>query len=108
MANETLTFEFREHRQRSFDGCIRWLRQPSHPQVDDIQRVEPEVAEIVMNSIDYFLTRKGGNPGLVCAATSAHLGDDHQAVWIRMKRPLDNLIGHMRTVVVARVDVIDV
>src|SRR5438105_5908772 len=46
------------------------------------------------------------NPGLVRTATSTHLGDDHQTIRIRMERPLDNLIGHMRTVEVAGVNVV--
>src|SRR5262252_4683366 len=34
------------------------------------------------------------------------LGDDHEILGIRMERLLDELIGHVRTVVVAGVDVV--
>ena len=59
-----------------------------------------------MNRIDQFLTRKSMKPGLVFPPASAHLGDDHQAVRIGMKRLLDDLIRHMRTVIVAGIDMI--
>src|SRR5262245_63811929 len=59
-----------------------------------------------MDRIDQFLARKSRNPRLVGSAASAHLGDDHQTVRIRVERLLDNLIGHMRTIVIACVDVV--
>src|ERR1700724_1383011 len=36
----------------------------------------------------------------------AHFGDDHEIIGIRMERLLDELIGHMGSVVVAGVDVV--
>src|SRR5207249_12159466 len=59
-----------------------------------------------MDRVDQFLARKSRNPRLVGSPASAHLGDDHQSVRIRVERLLDNLIGHMRTIVVARIDVV--
>ncbi len=54
------------------------------------------------------LETKRMNPGLVFTAASAHLGDDHQVIRIGMKCPLNDLIGHMRTVIVAGIDMIDI
>jgi len=59
-----------------------------------------------MNAIDEFLARKRRNPGLVFTPSSTDLGNDHEIFGIRMKRPLDKLIGDMRTVVVAGIDVV--
>jgi hypothetical protein len=59
-----------------------------------------------MDRIDQFLARKSRNPRLVGSPASAHLGDDHESGRIWVERLLDNLIGHMRTIVVARIDVV--
>src|SRR5437879_5805885 len=100
MTNQSLTFEFGKHSQRFFDGSLHWLHESSNPKIDDIKPVEPEIPEIVMNGVNQFLTRKSMNPGLVFTPASAHLGDNHQTSRIRMERLLDDLIGHMRTVIV--------
>ena len=106
MTNQSLTLEFGQHGQRFFDRSLRWPHHPSDAKIDDIQRVEPEISQIVVNAIDQFLARKSMKPGLVCSPARAHLGDDHQAIRIGMERLLDDLIGHMRTVKVAGIDVV--
>src|SRR5579863_4930228 len=60
-----------------------------------------------MGAVDQLLARKSGNPGLVCPATSPKLSDDHKIIRVGTQSLLDNLIGHMRTVVVAGVDMVD-
>src|ERR1700733_3276366 len=50
--------------------------------------------------------REGMDPGLVFTAASAYLGDDHEAIRVGMERLFDDLIGHMRAVKVAGVDVV--
>src|SRR5580658_7536281 len=59
-----------------------------------------------MNAIGQFLRRKSVNPGLILSPASTHLGDDDQAIRIRMESLLDNLIGHMGTVKVAGIDMV--
>src|SRR5580700_2082452 len=59
-----------------------------------------------MHGVDQFLTRKRVIPRFVFAAAAAYFGDDHEAVGIGMKRLLDDLIGYMRAVIVAGIDVI--
>ena len=59
-----------------------------------------------MNGIDQFLTRKSRDPRLVFTTASADFGDDHETIHIRMKRLFDDLIGHVRTVEIARIDVV--
>src|SRR5215471_11492567 len=59
-----------------------------------------------MSAIVQLLARKGGNPGLVCAATRPQFGDDDQVLGIGMKGLFYDLVGHMRAVIVAGVDVI--
>jgi hypothetical protein len=65
MPDQSLTLEFGKHGQRFFDGSLRWRHHFSNPKIDDIQRVESQISEIVMNAVDQFLTRKRRDPGLV-------------------------------------------
>ena len=46
-------------------------------------------------------------PGGVVAARGAHLRDDHEILGIGMQRLADDLVGDMRAVEVAGVDVVD-
>ncbi len=80
MANQSLALEFGQHGQRLFDRSFRWPHHSSDAKIDDVERVESEIAQIVMNGIDQFLTRKRMKPGFVLTAASAHLGDNHQAI----------------------------
>src|SRR5260370_30762852 len=59
-----------------------------------------------MDCIDQFPTRKRMRPGLVLTTASTHFGDDHKTVRIRMQCPLNHLIGHMWTIVVAGINVV--
>ncbi len=45
-------------------------------------------------------------PGFVWTSTSAYFGDDHEILRVRIECLLDQLIGHMGSVVVAGVDVV--
>src|ERR1700678_1178663 len=107
MTNQSLALELGKHGQRFCDGSLRWPHHSSHAKIDDVEGIDSEVAQIVMNGIDQFLTRKRMQPGLVLTPASAHLGADHQTIRIGMKRLLDNLVGHVRTVKVAGIDVVD-
>src|SRR5580704_8402231 len=60
-----------------------------------------------MNRVNYLLTGKSMNPGFVGTPTRPNLGDDHEIIRVRMQRLLNNLIGHVGTVEVACVDMID-
>src|SRR5262249_51041489 len=64
------------------------------------------ISKIVMNRINQFLPGKSMNPGLVWAAAGADFRNDHQMVGIGIKRLLDNLIRDMRTIEIARIDVV--
>src|SRR5689334_17121965 len=60
-----------------------------------------------MYGINQLLTRKRMNPGLVLTTTRAYLGDDYEVIRIGVKRLLNDLVGHMRTIKVAGIDMID-
>jgi len=78
----------------------------SHAQVHDIELVETEISQIVVDPSDEFLARQSVNPGLARSPAGAQLGNNYQTVRIGMERPLDYLVGHVRTVEVAGIDVI--
>ena len=60
-----------------------------------------------MHRLGEFLGRKGGNPRSILAAPGADFGDDDEIVLIRMERFPNQLIGDVRAVEVAGVDVVD-
>jgi hypothetical protein len=64
------------------------------------------VAQIVVYGVDDLLARTCLRPRTVTAATRADFGDDDQIVRIRMERLFDDLIGYMRTVEIAGIDVV--
>ena len=68
--------------------------------------VEAQISQVVMDSIHQLLAGKSVKPGFVWTSACAHFGDDHETIGVRMERLLDQLIGHMRTVVVAGIDVV--
>src|SRR5258706_1688220 len=60
-----------------------------------------------MDRIDQILTRKRMNPRFVLWPPGAYFSDNHHSIRIGMTRSLDDLIGHMRTIKIARIDVVD-
>ena len=74
--------------------------------IDDFDRVETEVAQVVMHAaLDIFRFERR-QPRAVVAANRADLRDDHEVVRIRMQRLANQLVGDMRPVKVAGIDVI--
>src|SRR5665213_1557279 len=71
MTDEPLLLEFGKHGQRFFDGPFRWPHHPSNSEVDDIELVEPEVSQIVVNTVDQLLARKSMNPRLIFGTSRA-------------------------------------
>jgi len=59
-----------------------------------------------MNSIDELLPGKSRNPGLVGSAASTNFGNDNEIVGVGVQRLSDQLVGNMRTIEIAGVDVI--
>src|SRR5438552_19180901 len=106
MPDQPLPFELGERSQWLLDRSLRWFRKSADPKIDHIQSVEAEVLQVVVSAVDELLSRESRNPGGVCTPSCAELGNDHQTLRIGMKRLLDDLIGDVRTVVVAGVDVV--
>src|SRR5476649_2532858 len=59
-----------------------------------------------MNPVDQFLARGRRDPRFVCTTTISDLCNNHELLWIRVERTLNELIGHMRTVEVTCIEVV--
>ena len=106
MLNETLLLEFSERGERLFKWLVFRSGESAEPEIHDLERIEAQVAQIGVYGVDDLLARACVKPGTVGAAASADFRDDHQVIGIRMQRLLNDLIGDMRTVEIAGIDVI--
>src|SRR6266567_1784793 len=107
MVNQALLLEFDEHLQRFYDGSGLGRGQTAQAEVDDIESFEAQIAQVVLDALDQICTRTVKNPGAVFATASAHLGDDVEVFRVRMQGFLDDLVGDVRAVEVAGVNVVD-
>jgi hypothetical protein len=89
---------------RSFSGGVD-IAGDSH--VDDVERVQPKVAKIVVDRALDIRRLERRYPRAVCTTQGAHLGDDHEVIWVRMEGFANDLVGDVRPVKVARIDMID-
>src|ERR1700747_1737654 len=106
MLNQALLLQFSERGEWFFEGLVFRSGESTEPEIHDVEGIEAQVAQIVMYGIDNLLARACVKPGTVGAAASADFCDDHQVIGIRMQRLLHDLIGDMRTVEIAGIDVI--
>ena len=106
MLNQTLLLEFSERGERLFERLVFRSGESAEPEIHNLERIEAQVAQIVVYGVDDLLARACVKPGTVGAAACADFGHDDQIIRIRMQRLLDDLIGHMRTVVIAGIDVV--
>ena len=108
VAHQTLPLKPGQNRKRRFDRPFgRPVDPPHDPEVDDLDRIEPETAEIVVDRALELGRRHRRDPRCVLAAPGADLGDDDEIGGIGMECLADQLIGDIGTVIVAGVDVID-
>src|SRR5580698_596425 len=75
-------------------------------QVDDIEHIQTEVAQIVGHRFGEFLGRESREPRTVCAAPGSDFGHDYQIIGVRMQGLANQPIGDVRAVKVAGVDVV--
>ena len=69
--------------QRSLGGAVHVEHRP---QVDHLEPLQAQVAQVVVHRLAQLLRREGRVPGSVRAAHRAHLGHDHQVVGIEIGR----------------------
>jgi hypothetical protein len=107
MLYQTLLLHFGEHAERLRDRT--WLRciETTNPQIDDIECIETEVREVIMYGLSELLGSERFGPISFRVPQRPDLGDDPQLLRIRMQRFFDKLIGYVRAIEVAGVDVGD-
>src|ERR1700733_2119911 len=74
--------------------------------VDHIEHIQAKVSQVVVHRLDQLWRGESRSPGSVCAAPGSDFGHDEQIIGIRMQRLANQLIGDVRTVVVAGVDMV--
>jgi hypothetical protein len=106
MLNETLLLQFSERGEWLFKWLVFRSGESAEPEIHDLERIEAQVAQIVVYGIDNLLARACVKPGTIGAAARTDFGHDDQIIGIRMQRLLNDLIGDMRTVEIAGIDVV--
>ena len=77
------------------------------PHVDDVQRIQVQVTQVVLDRRPQFRWRLRRVPRLVRFPPRTHLRHQHQVFGVREQRFVNELVHHMRAVEVAGVNVID-
>ena len=76
-------------------------------EIHHLQHIQPEVAQIIVHRCFEFRRGKCRVPGRIGAAAGADFGDDDEVVRIGMQRFADQLVGDVRTIKIAGVDMVD-
>ena len=76
-------------------------------QVDQLQRLQTEVAQVVVYRPRQLVGGQGGQPRPIGPPLGAHLGGDEQILAIGVQRLANDLVGDVRAIEVSGVDVID-
>src|SRR5580692_8669776 len=75
-------------------------------QIDDVEHIDPEIAQIVVHGLCQFTQRHRRNPRSIGAAPGANFCDDGEIVRVGVKRLADDLVGDVRPVEIAGIDVV--
>ena len=89
-------------RHRAYEIYLERGSEPGR-ELEDWLQAERELTTDADQSSNRPLTSK---PGTIGAAAPTDFGHDHQIIGIRMQRLLNDLIGDMRTVEIAGIDVV--
>jgi hypothetical protein len=108
MPDQALALQVGQNRQLFLDRAFgRTMNAEHEAHVDHVQHVQPQIAQIVMHRAGQFGRRHRLVPGRVFPASGAQLGDDHQVIGVGVQRFLDDLVGDMRAIEIAGVDMVD-
>lgn len=58
MADESLSFEFSEHRERFLNRSLRWFHGSPNAEIDDIESLKTKISQVVVGAIDQLLAGK--------------------------------------------------
>jgi hypothetical protein len=108
MSNQALALQLGQRRERRLDRTLGRAMHVEHDaQIDDVENIEAEIAQVVMHCCRKLLGGKSRVPRAIGTALGADLGDDGQIVGIGMQGLADKLVGDMRAIEIAGIDVVD-
>jgi hypothetical protein len=106
MTDQPLALKFGERLELPGDRAVRRSLQAADAEIDDVDRFDAEIAQIVVHAGDQIFGLERGQPGCVRTPHRADLADQHQIVGIGMEGFADDLIDDMRAVEIAGVDMV--
>jgi len=107
VADEALALEIGQDSQRLFERTFGRADVAEHqPQIGDLDHVDAQIVEVVVDGGGQLVAREGGVPRRILAAPRSEFGDDGEVGGIGVERLADDLVGDVRAVEVACVDVI--
>ena len=80
MLNEALLLEFSERGERIFERLVFRSDESAEPEIHDLERIETQVAQIVVYGVHDLPARACVRPGTVRAAAGADFGHDDQII----------------------------
>ena len=109
MAHQAFALQLGEDRERLLDRAFggRSVLGAMHAaEVDDVDHVAAKIAQIVVHRLGQLGGREGGQPRGIGTTARADLSPDDQVIGVGIQRLADDLVGDVRAVEVAGVDVV--
>jgi hypothetical protein len=107
MAYQALPLELGQRGEAFLDRSFLGSLDAADAQVHRVDRIDAEVAQIVVDAGDQVGRLARRDPGCIAAAHRADLADNGEIVRIGMERFADDPVDDMRPVKVAGVDMVD-
>src|ERR1700722_10066317 len=77
MTHQTLPLKVGEDGERRFERTLGGVMHVEHAaQVDYVEHIQTQIAEVVVDRLSEFFAREGRDPRSILAAPGADLGDD--------------------------------
>src|SRR5580704_19430794 len=107
LANQALLLELGQCGKLFLDRALARSVNAADAQVDHVERVNPEVSEVVVDGALEVRSAECRDPGGVVSAHGTDLGHDHEVIGVGMKRLANKLIGDVWAIEIAGINVID-
>ena len=85
VADQPLTLQVGQDLDLIRDRPLRRLEHPADAEIHDVERVEAEILEVIVNARDQVVLAVRRPPRGVLAPDRPELGDDHQALGVRVQ-----------------------
>ncbi len=107
MTHQALLLKLCQDAELRLDRTLGGVMHVEHAsQIDDIEHIQAQITEIVVNRLGQFFGREGWDPRSILATPGANLSDDDQVVRKGMQRLADKLVGYVRAVEIAGINMV--